>query len=413
MSLSRLKVWISNDTLTASDLNAEFNNIINNPVSLISPLTASLDLNGNSLIIDTDGDMTLVEVADDIAQLTGNLRITGLTASRALATDANKQLTSSATTATELGYVNGVTSAIQTQIDTKFTDGSLTASRAVATTAGGALTVAATTSTELGYVNGVTSAIQTQIDTKITSGAGAIVDADINSSADIDSTKIKEASATNVVAIFDINGLLNGSFTTAAENFFLSGLTSSVQTQLNAKAATADILGKHTISVPAPSMMPQTTNGCAALAQVELTANQPELLVLDFDASADEWAIFQTKMPKSWDEGVIQYRVFWTSAGAVTTGVAWQLEAVSRADGEPFAAAYGTAVVVTDDAQGTANDIYVTAFSGDVTVSGAGADEWACFRIGRDVSDANDDMTQDARLIGVELTYTIDALNDD
>lgn len=42
----------------------------------------------------------------------------------------------------------------------------LTASRAVQTGAGGALEVATTTSTELGYVNGVTSGIQTQIDAK-------------------------------------------------------------------------------------------------------------------------------------------------------------------------------------------------------------------------------------------------------
>lgn len=47
----------------------------------------------------------------------GNLTLDGLTASRALATDASKGLVSSATTATELGYVNGVTSAIQTQLD--------------------------------------------------------------------------------------------------------------------------------------------------------------------------------------------------------------------------------------------------------------------------------------------------------
>ena len=42
-----------------------------------------------------------------------------ITASRAVASDANGQLVAVATTATELGYVNGVTSAIQTQLNTK------------------------------------------------------------------------------------------------------------------------------------------------------------------------------------------------------------------------------------------------------------------------------------------------------
>ena len=45
--------------------------------------------------------------------------ISNLTASRAVVSDGSNVLTSSATTSTELGYVNGVTSAIQTQLGTK------------------------------------------------------------------------------------------------------------------------------------------------------------------------------------------------------------------------------------------------------------------------------------------------------
>lgn len=50
--------------------------------------------------------------------LTG-LTLSGLTASTALVTDGSKALTSSAVTATELGYVSGVTSALQTQLGNK------------------------------------------------------------------------------------------------------------------------------------------------------------------------------------------------------------------------------------------------------------------------------------------------------
>lgn len=49
----------------------------------------------------------------------GDLNIVGLTASRALVTDADNDLVSSATTATEIGHVSGVTSAIQTQLNGK------------------------------------------------------------------------------------------------------------------------------------------------------------------------------------------------------------------------------------------------------------------------------------------------------
>lgn len=46
----------------------------------------------------------------------GGTGVTSITASRALVSAANSTVTASATTATELGYVNGVTSAIQTQL---------------------------------------------------------------------------------------------------------------------------------------------------------------------------------------------------------------------------------------------------------------------------------------------------------
>ena len=49
----------------------------------------------------------------------GSIQSNALTASRAVVTDGSKVLTSSATTATEIGYVNGVTSSIQTQLNTK------------------------------------------------------------------------------------------------------------------------------------------------------------------------------------------------------------------------------------------------------------------------------------------------------
>lgn len=49
MSLSRVKTW-GNEVLTAGDLNGEFNNILNNPTSLISPATANWDMAGHTLI---------------------------------------------------------------------------------------------------------------------------------------------------------------------------------------------------------------------------------------------------------------------------------------------------------------------------------------------------------------------------
>lgn len=52
MALSRIKTWSAGEVLTASDLNSEFNNILGNALSLISPITGALDLDGNSLTLD-------------------------------------------------------------------------------------------------------------------------------------------------------------------------------------------------------------------------------------------------------------------------------------------------------------------------------------------------------------------------
>lgn len=129
---------------------------------------------GDSLTIAQSGSGEAIHITQGI------LRITPLTASRALALDANQRVVASSTTGAELGYVNGVTSAIQTQINAKqatITGGAttivssdLTASRALSSDASGKVAVATTTLTELNYVNGVTSAIQTQINAKQDTG---------------------------------------------------------------------------------------------------------------------------------------------------------------------------------------------------------------------------------------------------
>ncbi|MGH9876208.1 MAG: hypothetical protein ACRD5H_01090 [Nitrososphaerales archaeon] len=58
MAISRLKTWANAEVLTAADLNGEFNNIINNALSLVSPLTGNLDVNNfrlNNLNLGTVG----------------------------------------------------------------------------------------------------------------------------------------------------------------------------------------------------------------------------------------------------------------------------------------------------------------------------------------------------------------------
>ena len=69
----------------------------------------ALDIGAGNLTISNAGNVAT----------SGSLTLSSLTASRVLTTDGSSIVAVSSVTATELGYVSGVTSAIQTQIDTK------------------------------------------------------------------------------------------------------------------------------------------------------------------------------------------------------------------------------------------------------------------------------------------------------
>jgi hypothetical protein len=200
------------------------------------------------------------------------------------------------------------------------------------------------------------------------------------------------------------------------EGQFTLGSTAvtSTATELNLLdgAGTLKEVGKESIWVPANAMNPTETNGSSALTAVETTSGRPDMQVLDFDKDADEFAQFAIAFPKSWNLGTITYQCFWSGLAA-TTGVAWSLQGVAMNDNETIDVAYGSAVVVTDDAQGAVEELLVAAESGAVTIAGTPADNDLCyFRIGRDISDGNDDMAGDARLHGIKIFFTTDAAND-
>jgi len=170
------------------------------------------------------------------------------------------------------------------------------------------------------------------------------------------------------------------------------------------------IAGKETIWVPSSAMYGNTTNGAEA-AQVELS-NGPELKVLDFDKDTDEFAQFAVAFPKSWNAGTVTFQAFFTATSTNTGTTAWGLSAVALADNGDLNTAFGTQVVATAKAHsGTSNDLDVAAESGAVTIAGSpGANEYTFFQISRDVS--ADDLTADARLLGIKLFYTTSAAND-
>ena len=172
------------------------------------------------------------------------------------------------------------------------------------------------------------------------------------------------------------------------------------------------VAGKESMWIPSLAMKPTVSNGCAAHVSVETTSGRPDMIVLDFDKDSDEFAQFAIAFPKSWNAGTVTFQFYWSGIAA-TTNVTMGLQGVAFADNGSIDAVYGTAIVVQDDAQGAVEELLVSAESAAITIAGSpGDNELTYFRIGRDVSDGNDDMAGDCRLHGIKLFFNTDTKND-
>lgn len=66
MALTRTKTWIAGAQLPASELNALEANIVDNQQDIGNPRTEAYDMDGNELILDSDGDTSITADSDDI-----------------------------------------------------------------------------------------------------------------------------------------------------------------------------------------------------------------------------------------------------------------------------------------------------------------------------------------------------------
>lgn len=167
-----------------------------------------------------------------------------ITANRLLVSDSNGIPVHSSVTDTEAGYLSGVTSAIQTQINAKENTitvlpvskggtnsstalnnnrimqslsgavveaAAITASRALISDANGIPTHSAVTSTELGYLSGVTSAVQTQINNISGRSGGAVSTSNLTatSTTPVVSTELLFAVVSGNTYLFEISGRMS------------------------------------------------------------------------------------------------------------------------------------------------------------------------------------------------------------
>ncbi|MFO0389905.1 MAG: DUF2793 domain-containing protein [Alphaproteobacteria bacterium] len=167
---------------------------------------------------------------------------------------------------------------------------------------------------------------------------------------------------------------------------------------------------RKTLWIPASQMRPSVTNGCSALAQLEIAAGQPDVLTLGFDAATEQYAQFPVAFRKGWDEGTVTAVLYWSHPATATNfDVVWGVQGVAISNDDAMGVAFGTAQTVTDSG-GTTNDIYTTPETSAITITGTPADADVCFfRVYRKAADAADNLAVSARLHGIKLFYTVNS----
>ena len=201
-----------------------------------------------------------------------------LTANRAVISNGSQKIAVSDVTSTELGYLDGVSSNVQTQLDAKqatitgaattIDTEDLTASRALTSNGSGKVEVSAVTSTELGYLDGVSSAIQTQLDAKQSSDAqltdiAGLTPTDSNFIVGDGSNFVTETGATARTSL----GL--GSIATqAANNVSISG---GAVTGLGSPSANSDAATKDYVDQAVAGLRTRIIAECATTGNINLS----------------------------------------------------------------------------------------------------------------------------------------------
>ena len=237
-------------------------------VNLNAANTIQLQHNLAANVNQTTANVAALETrrTQNIAGAVSTITTADLTASRLLVSSGAGKVAVSTVTATDLSYLDA-TSSIQTQLNAGVTNAAavvtealgiearraanvagavstittsdLTASRAVVSSGTGKVAISDVTSTELGYLDGVTSAVQTQLDAGVTNAAAVVTEAvgiearrvaniagavSTITTSDLTASRALVSSGAGKVAISDV---------TATELGYIDGVTSAIQTQIN------------------------------------------------------------------------------------------------------------------------------------------------------------------------------------
>ena len=145
-------------------------------------------------------------------------------------------------------------------------------------------------------------------------------------------------------------------------------------------------------------------------ATIDLRNQHP---VLDFDAAADEEAVFSAVMPRSYGGGGITVTLVWMASTATSGNAVWQTalerhqDETDDLDSDSFAAFQTSGAVAAPGTSGFPQYSTTTHTDGGQMDSVAVGESFR-FKVRRDADDtsATDNMTGDAELLRVEIRET-------
>ena len=125
-----------------------------------------------------------------------------------------------------------------------------------------------------------------------------------------------------------------------------------------------------------------------------------------FDAATIEYAECSLVMPSDWNAGTITAQFYWLHSTTTTNfDVVWGLQGCSFGNNEGLDQAMGTAQEVTDTG-GVTSNLYITAATAALTLTGATANDLVQFRTYRNATSGSDTLAIDAQLLGILISFT-------
>jgi hypothetical protein len=206
------------------------------------------------------------------------------------------------------------------------------------------------------------------------------------------------------------------------DNHILKYNASTQKFDVEEDTGTSGTQGKHDMWIPVSTtdgggIHAQVTDGAiTSIGQYQRGVSYVGLTWIH-DDTQDRYAQFQVALPKSWNEGSVEIKVYYLTptSGQTSGNVQWNISAVALGNADAYTnittAAQWPAGTTITDAVTAAEALHITD-AGTISISSVTENDLLFFRIYRLVQAGTDTYGSNTDLLGVKLTFTTNADND-